>query len=177
MFFDMHRAGCYTARMPKTKPLRAGKSAGAGKKNKKASAPSPESQKNGTSEVAGSGDAPRGDPQKDVTATKRREEIRKLRKKRRSISFRLRPVHLFLIFILLLFVLGGVYLSQQTTMASIEDEKAEKQSVLDGLKVDEERLERMLEYMQTDQYMMQYAREKLGYVFDDDIKFYDPGAS
>ena len=163
--------------MPKKKPVRAGKDGGTGKKNRRASAPSSESQERAPKKDAAPDDAPRNDPNKDVTAAKRREEIRKLRKKRRSISFRLRPVHLFLIFILLLFILGGVYLSQQTTMSSSEDEKEEKQSILDGLKVDEERLERMLEYMQTDQYMMQYAREKLGYVFDDDIKFYDPGAS
>ena len=112
-----------------------------------------------------------------ISDDKRKEEIKKLRRKRRAFSFRLRPVHMLLLFILLLFILGGVYLSQQTTMASIEDEKAEKQAVLDSLKVDEERLERMLEYMQTDQYMMQYAREKLGYVFDDDIKLYDSSSS
>ena len=39
-----------------------------------------------------------------------------------------------------------------------------------------ERLERMLEYMQTDEYLLQYAREKLGYVFPGDIKFYDEGS-
>ncbi|MBA4347681.1 MAG: hypothetical protein C0413_02390, partial [Clostridiales bacterium] len=52
----------------------------------------------------------------------------------------------------------------------------ELQSKLDSLKVEEERLERMLEYMRTTDYMIQYAREKLGYVFHDDFKFFDDAA-
>ena len=89
-------------------------------------------------------------------------------------KIRIRPRYILLLFLLAFFVLGGVYLSQQTTLASIAEEKATLQEELDGLKVTQERLERMLEYMQTDEYLMQYAREKLGYVFSDDIKFYDP---
>ena len=88
-------------------------------------------------------------------------------------GFRLRPRYLILFFILTFFVLGGVYLSQQTKLVSIAEEKVELQAELDARKVDEERLERMLEYMRTTDYMIQYAREKLGYVFEDDWKFYD----
>ena len=87
---------------------------------------------------------------------------------------RIRPRYILLLFLLAFFVLGGVYLSQQTTLSSFAEEKATLQEELDALKVTQERLERMLEYMQTDEYMMQYAREKLGYVFSDDIKFYNP---
>jgi len=91
-------------------------------------------------------------------------------------AIRIRPRYILLLFLLAFFVLGGVYLSQQTTLSSIAEEKATLQEELDGLKVTQERLERMLEYMQTDEYLMQYAREKLGYVFPDDIKFYDPAS-
>ncbi len=35
----------------------------------------------------------------------------------------------------------------------------------------------MLEYMSTTDYLIQYAREKLGYVFEDDWKFYDDAAN
>lgn len=76
-------------------------------------------------------------------------------------------------FILAFFVLGGVFLSQQTKLKSIQNDKLALQADLDALSVEEERLERMLEYMQTDEYKLQYAREKLGYVFPDDVKFYD----
>ena len=89
-------------------------------------------------------------------------------------AFRLRPRYILLAFLLAFFVLGGVYLSQQTTLTSIAEQKAELQLRLDAVKVEQERLERMLEYMKTDEYLMQYAREKLGYVFPDDIKFYAP---
>ncbi len=80
---------------------------------------------------------------------------------------------MILFFILTFFVLGGVYLSQQTKLQSIAEEKTQLQADLDELKVEEERLERMLEYMSTTDYLIQYAREKLGYVFEDDWKFYD----
>lgn len=92
---------------------------------------------------------------------------------RSSSGLRIRPRYIILFFILTFFVLGGVFLSQQTKLESIAEEKTTLQTQLDSLKVDEERLERMLEYMQTTDYLVQYAREKLGYVFPDDWKFYD----
>lgn len=87
------------------------------------------------------------------------------------MKLRFRYIVLLLLFCLC--VMGGIYLSQETRMETISKEKAELQSELDSLKVEQERLERMLEYMQTDDYLLQYAREKLGYVFPDDVKFYE----
>ena len=107
--------------------------------------------------------------------TKRNDHTEKLERIR--TGFRLRPRYLILFFILTFFVLGGVYLSQQTKLSSIAEEKVKLQTELDRYKVDEERLERMLEYMNTTDYMIQYAREKLGYVFPDDWKFYDDAAN
>ncbi len=92
-------------------------------------------------------------------------------------GFYIRPRYIILFFTLVFFVLGGVFLSQQTKLTSIADEKQTLQTKLDQMKVDEERLERMLEYMQTTDYKIQYAREKLGYVFQDDWKFYDDSAN
>ena len=88
-------------------------------------------------------------------------------------NIRIRPRYIIMAFVLAFFILGGVYLSQQTKLRSIEESKIGLQSELDALSVEEERLERMLEYMQTDEYKLQYAREKLGYVFSDDVKFYE----
>jgi len=99
------------------------------------------------------------------------------RTERIGAGFRIRPRYLILFFILTFFVLGGVYLSQQTKLVSIAEQKVQLQAKLDQLKVEEERLERMLEYMRTTDYMIQYAREKLGYVFEDDWKFYDDAAN
>ncbi len=92
-------------------------------------------------------------------------------------GFRIRARYIILFFILTFFVLGGVYLSQQTKLKSIAEEKVTLQTQLDSLNVQEERLERMLEYMQTTDYLIQYAREKLGYVFEGDYKFYDDSAT
>lgn len=91
--------------------------------------------------------------------------------------FTVRPLYVILFFLLIFFVLGGVYLSQRTKLTSIADQKASLQSDLDALSVEQERLERMLEYMQTNDYLLQYAREKLGYVYPDDFKFYDENSS
>ncbi len=92
---------------------------------------------------------------------------------RTSSGLRIRPRYIILFFILTFFVLGGVFLSQQTKLESIAEEKVTLQTKLDSLKVNEERLERMLEYMQTTDYLIQYAREKLGYVFPDEWKIYE----
>lgn len=91
-------------------------------------------------------------------------------KKRR---FKLKAGYIMLAFLLAFCVLGGIYLSQQTRLDSIADDKDSLQSQLDSLKVEEERLSRMLEYMQTNDYLLQYAREKLGYVYPNDLKFYE----
>lgn len=111
-------------------------------------------------------------PSEQTAKNDRTERLERIR-----TGFRIRPRYLILFFILTFFVLGGVYLSQQTKLSSIAEEKVELQSILDAKKVEQERLERMLEYMHTTDYMIQYAREKLGYVFPDDFKFYDDTAN
>ena len=94
-------------------------------------------------------------------------------KRKKNHIVTVRPLYVILFFLLMFFVLGGVYLSQRTKLSSIADEKAVLQKQLDGLTVERDRLERMLEYMQTNDYLLQYAREKLGYVYPGDYKFYD----
>jgi len=110
-------------------------------------------------------------PVEQTAKNERTERLERIR-----TGFRIRPRYLILFFILSFFVLGGVYLSQQTKLSTIAEEKTQKQTELDARKVEEERLERMLEYMRTTDYMIQYAREKLGYVFPDDFKFFDDSA-
>ena len=87
--------------------------------------------------------------------------------------FKIRASYIMLAFLLAFCILGGIYLSQETRITAIADEKETLQAQLDALKVEEERLSRMLEYMQTNDYLLQYAREKLGYVYPDDYKFRD----
>ena len=49
-------------------------------------------------------------------------------------GFRIRSRYLILFFILTFFVLGGVYLSQQTKLDSIAEQKTQLQTDLDGYK-------------------------------------------
>ena len=66
---------------------------------------------------------------------------------------------------------GAVILSQQAKL----NESAAKQAALDeqyaALQAEEQRLEYMIEYAKSDEYRVQYARDKLGLVLPDDIKF------
>ena len=39
------------------------------------------------------------------------------------------------------------------------------------LQNEEQRLEYMIEYAKSEEYLIQYAREKLGFVLPDDVKF------
>lgn len=91
--------------------------------------------------------------------------------KKKHKQFHIKVGYIMLAFLLAFCILGGIYLSQETRLTAIADEKDTLQAELDGLKVEEERLSRMLEYMQTNDYLLQYAREKLGYVYPDDYKF------
>ena len=91
--------------------------------------------------------------------------------KKRRRQFHIKAGYIMLAFLLAFCVLGGIYLSQETRLDTIAADTETLQAELDALLVEEERLSRMLEYMQTNDYLLQYAREKLGYVYPDDYKF------
>ena len=84
----------------------------------------------------------------------------------------LRPQHILLGCCLVLLGLSFVYLSQSAKLNEIDKEKAQLNESFEAMLLEEQRLNGMLGYVQTDAYMMQYAREKLGYVSPDDYKFY-----
>ena len=56
--------------------------------------------------------------------------------KKKKKQFRLRAGYVILAFLLLVCILGGVYLSQETRIETIASEKATLQSELDKLKVE-----------------------------------------
>lgn len=74
--------------------------------------------------------------------------------------------------ILLLYALVMVIRSQENKLKEIRAEQETLQEEYLALKNEEQRLERMIEYARSDEYLIQYAREKLGYVLPDDIKFH-----
>ena len=81
------------------------------------------------------------------------------------------PRFIMLLTLICLIFAGAVILSQQAKL----NESAAKQAALDeqyaALQAEEQRLEYMIEYAKSDEYRVQYAREKLGLVLPDDIKF------
>lgn len=81
------------------------------------------------------------------------------------------PKFIMLLALICLVFAGAVMLSQQAKLNEI----AAKQTALDeeyaALQAEEQRLEYMIEYAKSDEYKLQYAREKLGLVLPDDIKF------
>ncbi len=64
-----------------------------------------------------------------------------------------------------------VYCSQDSKLKSIHAAQKELQEQIDALESEEERMEYMIEYAQSDEYLLQYAREKLGYIKPGEIKF------
>lgn len=90
------------------------------------------------------------------------------RKRRR----RLKPVHVFLCCLLAMGAMGAVMVAQEAKLNEIAEEQAVLQARLDEQLTEEQRLNRMQEYVETDEYLAQYAREKFGYVRPEDYKFY-----
>ena len=80
--------------------------------------------------------------------------------------------HIIVCCLLVLFACAGIVISQNEKMQQIKQEQQALQQQLDALTLEEQRLERMQEYVQTDEYLEQYAREKFGYVKPEDYKFY-----
>ena len=64
-----------------------------------------------------------------------------------------------------------VYIAQEQKYKEIEEETASLQEEYDALLSEKQRIEYMIEYAQSDTYRIQYAREKLGYIGKNDIKF------
>lgn len=65
-------------------------------------------------------------------------------------------------------------LSQQKRLFYLNDEQKLLEAKLDQLKLEEEKRKRLLDFTQTDAYIEQFARDKLGLVKKDDIKFVAP---
>ena len=70
-------------------------------------------------------------------------------------------------FVALAFIIAAVLISQQKKLDAI----AEEQEVIAAQNEEKARLEYMIEYSGSESYLIQYAREKLGYVRPDEIKF------
>ncbi len=86
-------------------------------------------------------------------------------------KFKATPRFLALVTLVCLIFAAAVYVSQESKLAEVRAKEAELQTSYDALQAEEQRLEYMIEYAKSDEYRIQYAREKLGLVLPGDIKF------
>ncbi len=64
-----------------------------------------------------------------------------------------------------------VFIAQENKLSAIQAEQAALGQEYDALELEKQRIEYMIEYAQSEEYILQYAREKLGFVKPDDIQF------
>lgn len=65
----------------------------------------------------------------------------------------------------------AIVLMQESKLAQIRMERAKLEAEFQLLQNEEQRVENMLKYVHSEEYLLQYAREKLGFVKPEDIKF------
>ena len=65
----------------------------------------------------------------------------------------------------------AIFVSQEQKLNEIAEQEAARQAEYEALQNEEQRLQYMIEYAKSEEYLLQYAREKLGFVLPDDIKF------
>lgn len=90
----------------------------------------------------------------------------------RKLRARLRPRYILLCLLLGLLVLAGVAVSQAAKLDEIKVQQEQLTARQEALLLEEQRLQHMLDYAQTDAYKEQYARETFGYLGPNDYKFY-----
>ena len=71
------------------------------------------------------------------------------------------------------FYLGGVLIKQEKELRTIENEKKQYQALLDEANMKTEELKQVKSRINTDEYIEEYAREKLGLVMPYEIIFMD----
>ncbi|MCE5235169.1 MAG: septum formation initiator family protein [Clostridiaceae bacterium] len=68
-------------------------------------------------------------------------------------------------------VVGAVFWSQEQKLAEIRREQASLQAKYDALQNEKQRTELMIEYARSEEYLLEYAREKLGFIKEGETQF------
>lgn len=90
-------------------------------------------------------------------------------------------LHIILRILVVLIIVGFamvmlfMYRDQERKLNELAAEKQQMQDRLDELAREKERLESKLQYTQSLEGLLQYARNNLGYVFPDDTRYDDNG--
>lgn len=88
-------------------------------------------------------------------------------KRRVKVRFRFAA----LAFLTLACFVGAVLWSQEQKLAEIRARQGELQAKYDALQNEKQRTELMIEYAHSPEYLLEYAREKFGFVQEDEILF------
>ena len=76
-----------------------------------------------------------------------------------------------ILFLVVMLYAGYLFVKQQLKMGELNAQAAEIQQQIEQVDDANEQLERDIEYAQTDEYIESQARDKLGWVKEDEIKF------
>lgn len=91
--------------------------------------------------------------------------------KRVKRRFKISPRFILVLTIFALAFGAFIYMTQEQKLNEIHAQQAELEAKLEAAENEKQRIEYMIEYAKSEEYLLQYAREKLGYVRPDDIKF------
>ena len=95
--------------------------------------------------------------------------------KKRALRKRLffKPIHFLLLIAVDAVILAGIIIPQRTNIENAQLLLEEKRSELNAVKVEFEREQANLEYMQTDEYKLQQGSVRYGWHYEDDAIILD----
>ena len=90
----------------------------------------------------------------------------KKRKRKKQVYFK--PLHFLLLLVVDAVILAGIIIPQRTNSENAQLLLEEKRSELNAIKIEYEREQANLEYMQTDEYKLQQGSVRYGWHYTDD---------
>ena len=96
-----------------------------------------------------------------------------MKKRVRKKRLYFKPIHFLLLLAVDGVILAGVIIPQRTNLENVQLLLEEKQSELNAIKIEYEREQANLEYMQTDEYKLQQGSVRYGWHYTDDTIILD----
>ncbi len=87
-------------------------------------------------------------------------------------KYRITPKLFVALGVVCICLIAAVLADQSGRAKEIQAEKAKLEAEYQLLHNEKQRVENMIDYVHSEDYLIQYAREKLGFVKPDDIKFH-----
>ena len=95
-----------------------------------------------------------------------------MKKRARKKTVYFKPIHFLLLLAVDAVILAGVIIPQRTNRENaqllLEQKRSEKRSELNAIKIEYEREQANLDYMQTDEYKLQQGSVRYGWHYTDD---------